>query len=164
MVVNLDAKPVAFRLGGGSGRSASKSSSTRTLSFFSLPTGASSESELDSTGVIFVFFVDVGFLGDAAFYFGFSFFFFWLLFFVALSGLNLRLPFIHFLLLHPRTCVLLCCVQDASSFTINIPLLGIAHDPLNELLPLFDLLNENYIRVVVLLIHVHLLLLIAILA
>ena len=44
----------------------------------------SSESELDSTGVILVFFVDVGFLVDGAFDFGFSFFLFWLLFFVAL--------------------------------------------------------------------------------
>ena len=43
--------------------------------------------ELDSTGVILVFFVDMGFLGDVAFDFGFSSFF-WLLFFFALSGLN----------------------------------------------------------------------------
>ena len=35
------------------------------------------------------------------------------------------------------------------------PFFGIAHDPLNTLLPRFDL-KENYIRVVVLLIHVHL--------
>ena len=48
--------------------------------------GASSESELDSTGVILIFFVDVGFLGDAAFDFGFSSSPFWLLFFIALSG------------------------------------------------------------------------------
>ena len=57
------AKPAAFRLGGGTGRSAFESSSTRTSSCFSLPTGASSESELDSTGAILVFFVEVGFLG-----------------------------------------------------------------------------------------------------
>ena len=100
-----------FCLGGRAGRSASKSSSTRTSSFFSLPAGASSESELDSMGVILVFFVDVGFLGDAAFDFSFSFFLF--LFFVALSSLNLRLSLIYFLLLHPRTCLPLCCLQDA---------------------------------------------------
>ena len=63
LVVDPDGKPAALRLGGGAGRSASQSSSTRTSSSFSLPTGASSESELDSTGVILIFFVEVGFLG-----------------------------------------------------------------------------------------------------
>ena len=143
LVVDPDAKPAAFRLRGGARRSVSESSSTRTSSFFTLPTGPSSESDLDLTGVILVFFVEAGFLGDAAFDFGFSFSLFWLLFFVALSSLNLRLPFIHFLLLHPRTCVPLCCLQDASSFTIDTPLLGIARDRLNNLLPRFDLLSEN---------------------
>ena len=113
LVVDPDGTPslaAPFRLGGGAGRSASESSSTRTSSSFSLPTGASSESELDSKGVILMVFVEVDFLGDAAFDFGFSFFLF--LFFVAFSSLNLRLSHIHFLL-HPRTCVPLCCLHNA---------------------------------------------------